>query len=126
MRQKRFLLYFVIQALVIGVVIILFKLNEDVKVASIEAGLLFVILPVYFAFYEFRSSRFIRKSFYFGVLQFWLFFALPILALRLLNWEMPFDQLSILGVPGTTLHKYANDSYFVMMVLTLWNYMIRV
>ena len=124
MRQKRFLIYFLIQVLVIGVVIALFKLNSDVKLASVEAGALFFLWPLYFAVYELRKFGTERKSFFVGLIQFWLLFALPILGLRLMNWEAPFDDLSIFGVPGTLLHKYANTSYLLMMGLTLWNYFV--
>jgi hypothetical protein len=121
MRQKRFLIYLIIQAVVIAAVVAIFKLSSDVKLASVQAGVLFVLLPVGLATYEIRKNGLARKSFFFGLMQFWIFFALPILGLRLLNWETPFDQLSFLGVPGPTLHHYANSSYMVMMALTLWN-----
>lgn len=125
MRLKRFLAYLAVQAFVIIAVVFIFKLNADVKLASVEAGTLFVLLPVILGGVEFRKAGFSRKSFYLGLLQFWILFALPILGLRLFNWDIPFNDLSILGVPGTTLHQYANHSYMVMMALTLWNYIRR-
>jgi len=125
MRQKRFLVYLVVQAFVILLVVAIFKLNSDVKLASVQAGTLFVFLPMVLSAIEFKNHGLKRKSFFIGLLQFWIFFALPILGLRLLNWETPFDQLSIFGVAGTTLHQFANHSYFLMMALTLWNYIRR-
>jgi len=125
MRQKRFLAYLAVQAVVIIVVVFIFKLNADVKLASVQAGTLFVLLPLVLGGYEFKKYGLSRKSFYLGLLQFWVLFALPILGLRLLNWETPFSELSFLGVPGPVLHQYANHSYLVMMALTLWNYIRR-
>lgn len=106
-------------------VVFIFKLNSDVKLASVQAGTLFVLLPLILAALEFKRSGLSRKSFYLGLLQFWVLFAFPILGLRLLNWETPFNELSFLGVPGATLHQFANHSYLVMMALTLWNYIRR-
>jgi hypothetical protein len=126
MRRKIFLAYLAVQALVIMVVVALFKLNADVKIASVQAGTLFVILPVFLGGWEYKKAGLVRKSFFFGLLQFWVLFALPILGLRLLNWETPFNELSLLGVPGTTLHQFANQSYMLMMAFTLWNYIRRV
>ena len=123
MRQKRFLYYLLIQAAVIAVVITIFRITADAKLASVGAGALFVVSPLYFAVYETRKFGTARTSFFFGLLQFLLFFALPILAIRLLNWEASFEDLSIFGVPGTILHKFANQSYLLMMALTLWNYL---
>lgn len=125
MRQKRFLAYLAIQAFVILSVVFIFKLNGDVKVASAQAGTLFVLLPVLLGGYEWKKYGLSRKSFYAGLLQFWIFFALPILGLRLFNWDVDFNELAFLGVPGPTLHQYANHSYLLMMALTLWNYIRR-
>ncbi len=125
MRQKKFLVYVAIQALVLVCVAFIFKLNLEVKLASVEAGSLFVAIPLALGIVEWKQSGFFRMSFYIGLLQFWIFFALPILGLRLFNWDAPFSELSILGVPGTVLHQYANYSYILMMALTLWNYLRR-
>jgi hypothetical protein len=123
MRQKRFLAYLTIQVLVIISVILIFKLMSNVKIASTVAGVLFVVLPMALGGYEWKDHGIQRKSFYFGLLQFWVFFALPILGLRLFNWDAAFADLSVLGVPGPVLHKYANTSYLIMMGLTFTNYL---
>ncbi|WP_413288662.1 hypothetical protein [Bdellovibrio sp. HCB337] len=125
MRQKRFLAYLAIQAVVILAVVFIFKLNSDVKIASVQAGTLFVLLPMVLGGYEWKRFGLARKSFYVGLMQFWVFFALPILGLRLLNWDTTFNDLSFLGIPGPDLHKYANHSYMLMIALTLWNYIRR-
>ena len=114
-----------LDAVVIAAVVFIFKLNSDVKLASVQAGVLFVLLPLILGGLEWKKAAFQRKSFYLGLLQFWGFFALPILGLRLLNWDAAFSDLSILGVPGTTLHQFANQSYMLMMALTLWNFIRR-
>lgn len=122
MRQKRFLAYLALQALVIGTVIVLFKVIPDIKIASTLAGILFVVLPAGLGGYEIKKNGVRRTSFFVGLLQFWLFFALPILGLRVFHWDQAFNELAFMGIPGPLLHKYANGSYLVMMGLTLWNY----
>ena len=123
MRQKRFSAYLAFQIVVIISVVLLFKFITDVKVASTLAGILFVALPAALAGYEGKKHGLVRKSFFIGLLQFWIFFALPILGLRLLNWETAFSDLSFVGVPGPMLHKFANHSYLLMMALTFWNFL---
>jgi len=125
MRQKRFAAYLAVQTIVIIAVVFIFKLNTDVKIASVQAGTLFVLLPVVLGVLEYKKAGLSRVSFFVGLLQFWVFFALPILSLRLLNWDMPFNELSFLGIPGSVLHQYANHSYLLMMAMTLWNYFRR-
>ncbi|MGZ3804963.1 MAG: hypothetical protein ACXVB4_12180 [Pseudobdellovibrionaceae bacterium] len=123
MRQKRFLIYLIVEFALIISVVFIFKLNSNVKLASVQAGILFILLPMVLGGIEWKRAGFFRKSFYIGLLQFWVLFALPILGLRLLNWDVAFNELSVLGVQGTILHKYANFSYILMMALTLWNYL---
>jgi len=123
MRQKRFLAYLAIQVLVIISVILIFKLMTEVKIASTVAGILFVVLPVALGGYEAKTHGLGRRSFFVGLLQFWIFFALPILVLRLFNWDAAFSDLTFLGIPGPVLHKYANTSYLIMMALTFTNFL---
>jgi hypothetical protein len=122
MRQKRFLIYLLTQLIVIVGVVVLFKVADEVKIASVEAGCLFVLLPLLLAWKEFQVAGLQRKWFYLGLLQFWLLFALPILGLRLTHWEAAFSDLSVLGVPGPVLHRFANSSYLMMMLLTAGSY----
>jgi hypothetical protein len=122
MRQKRFLIYLACQLLVIVGVTLIFKLAEDRQIAATEAGTLFVLLPLLLGFKERKVAGFRRKSFYVGLAQFWLLFALPIFLLRILNWNVPFAELSVLGIPGETMHRYSSSSYMIMMGFTIWNY----
>lgn len=125
MRQKRFLIYLLCQVIVLAGVLTIFKLTNDVRSASVEAGSLFVLLPVLMLWKEYKVAHTARKIFYFGVLQFWLLFALPIMGLRLSHWEASFSDLSLLGISGPTLHHLANPSYLIMMMCTLWSYLRR-
>lgn len=120
MRQKRFLIYLLCQAIVIVGVILIFRTASDIKVGSVEAGVLFVLVPMILAFKEYRVAGLQQKIFYFGLVQFWVLFAVPILGLRLSHWESPFSELSLFGVPGTLLHQGANGSYLLWMACTLW------
>jgi hypothetical protein len=120
MRQKRFWFYLLIQAAVILAVLLLFKVNADKKIAATEAGGLFVAVPVILMAFETLISGFRQRLWLFGVLQFWLLFALPIIGLRLLNWDVDFKDLQLLGISGPTLHFWSSKSYFLMMLITAW------
>lgn len=120
MRRKSFLQYFAVQVVVIFLVMAIFKWIENRQIAATLAGFLFVITPVVLMVKEYRRDELTEKTWYYGVLQFWVLFALPILSIRLMNWGVPFDQLSFLGIPGTVLHSWSSKSYTVMMLITLW------
>ncbi len=120
MRQKRFFIYLFIQLAIILFVMLIFKWNADIKKAATLAGVLFVIAPVALLMWEWRQTAFENSPWMMGVLQFWLLFALPILGLRLFNWDTDFKDLSFLGVPGPVLHTWSSKSYTLMMAVTLW------
>ncbi|WP_413585086.1 hypothetical protein [Bdellovibrio sp. HCB274] len=118
MRRNRFLEYLVIQGLVIVAVMVIFASISDRQVAATIAGVLFVAVPLGLMAWEHQRAGFKEAVWYAGVLQFWVIFALPILGIRLMNWGVPFDQLSFWGIPGPLLHSWSSKSYMVMIVIT--------
>ncbi|QDK39643.1 hypothetical protein DOE51_04430 [Bdellovibrio sp. NC01] len=120
MRLNVFNKYLIVQVLVIIAVTFIFKLIPDRQVAATVAGVLFVVMPLVLLIIEYRRAKFSQKIWYVGVLQFWLMFALPILGIRLLNWGVPFDQLSFMGIPGPVLHQWSSKSYLLMVIITVW------
>ncbi|KYG62557.1 hypothetical protein AZI87_14740 [Bdellovibrio bacteriovorus] len=120
MRRNVFSKYLLAQAIVIALVMIIFRVIADRQVAATVAGFLFVLLPLVLMVLEYRRAKFAHPIWFAAVLQFWILFALPILGIRLLNWGVPFDQLSAFGVPGPVLHQFSSKSYMVMMIVTLF------
>lgn len=115
------------EVIVIFLVMMIFRFIPDRQIAATVAGVLFVGLPVIMMALEYRRARFAESYWYLAVLQFWVLFALPILGLRLMNWGVPFDQLSVFGVPGPLLHQISSKSYIVMMIVTavVWGKLAR-
>ncbi len=120
-QTQAFLIYFAVQVAVIFIVMAIFRFVESRQIAATLAGILFAGVPVWLMIQEYNRAETQERNWYFGVLQFWLLFALPILGIRLLNWGVPFDQLSFLGVSAPTMHEWSSKSYTVMMLLTLWS-----
>lgn len=118
--MNRYAIYFLAQVATIFVVTALFALIPDKQFAATIAGILFVGMPaVLLALEVQRRSELHRGIWFFSVLQFWLLFAIPILGLRIFNWNVPFAELSVFGIPGPTMHQWSSKSYFVMMIATL-------
>lgn len=119
MRRNRFSIYLTFQAVVIAAVMVIFRTIPDRKIAATLAGFLFVGLPLALMIYENKKAGWTHKLWFAAALQFWLLFALPILGLRLFNWDIDFNQLSLLGIPGPFLHEWSSKSYMLWMVATL-------
>lgn len=122
MRRNAFLGYLVAELLVILMVMALFRGIGDRQIAATLAGTLFVILPVVMMAWEYRRAGLQEMLWFVVVLQFWTLFAVPILGMRLLNWGIPFEQLSFLGIAGPVLHQWSSKSYTVMMAVTAWGW----
>ncbi|MGZ3769761.1 MAG: hypothetical protein ACXWRG_08880 [Bdellovibrio sp.] len=122
MRRNAFFGYLVAEVIVIVAVTLIFKFISNRQIAATLAGFLFLILPIAIMWLEYRRAHLKHLYWFISVLQFLLLFAVPIFFLRMLNWGVPFEQLSFLGVPGTTLHQWSSKSYMVMMLFTVWNW----
>ncbi|MFM6930526.1 MAG: hypothetical protein ACKOX6_18835 [Bdellovibrio sp.] len=118
MRRNRFLGYLLVQFVVIVAVMVIFRTIEERQIAATVAGCLFVVMPVGLMFWEYKRARVDETIWFVTVLQFWTVFALPILGMRLLNWGVPFESLSFLGMSGPALHYWSSKSYMVMMAVT--------
>jgi hypothetical protein len=99
----------------IGVVGLLFAVIPDKKTASVIAGSGFVILPLLILFSEMQKSE-RNLSVIVASSVFFIFSALPIFLLRVLNWEKDFKELSVFGVPSEVLHRASNFLYIVMLI----------
>lgn len=122
MRRNAFLGYLIAELIVIFSVIAIFKLIPDRQIAATAAGFLFVSLPIVMMAWEYRRAHLEHFYWFVAVLQFWTLFALPIFGLRILNWGIPFEHLSFLGISGPVLHQWSSKSYMVMMAFTVWTW----
>lgn len=104
------------------VVMLLFRLMPDRQVAATLAGIGFVLWPVLFLVSEYLRRPALNTSHIIVLGVFLLFCALPILLLRVLNWGVPFDQLSFMGIPGPVIHKASNYIYILMLVSAIYHY----
>lgn len=110
---------FMILGLWVPVVLLLFKLIEDRSLAAVLAGVGFIVWPLLFLVLEFkfRSFTLYSKIHRVGCLQFLILFAIPLFAVRILNWGVPFSELSLAGVRASTIHQYSNGSYLIMIIM---------
>ncbi len=83
--------------------------------AGMIAGSVFLASTVLVLVIEFRFPKYYRRPTFWGAAGFLVLSVLPILALRLLGWEKPFDQLALFGISGPQLHSMSNILYFVMV-----------
>jgi hypothetical protein len=122
MRRSQIAIEPLILAAVIPLVILIFRVIPDRKIAATCAGLLFVGIPLVLMIRRWKAPLAeiaAKRLWWAGVLQFWLFFAVPILGARLLFWEFPFEEMSFFVLSGPQMHKLSNTSFMLMVVAVI-------
>ncbi len=112
----RYRIYLFFQALTILAVALIFRYIVDRHVAAMLASSLFFSVSLGPLYNELmRKSK--RWWWSLAHLQFLVFFAAPILILRLMFWQTEFSQIEINGISwGVILHRYSNLSFSLMML----------
>lgn len=99
----------------IPVVIAIFKIVPDKIQAGHLTGTGFIVLPLILLGNEALNP--LRSKFVlFSYLQFLVFFAVPIVTMRLMSPTTPFEQIEFLGIPAEVWHKGSNLSYLIMII----------
>lgn len=128
MRRNPYGYYLLVQVLTIPLVMLIFKLIADRKIASLVASFVFISVSLGIMAAEFRNFRFERKIFWLAGLQFFLLFVVPIFLLRVINWSEDFSSLHWGPISGPWLHRFSNFSDLLWMVVNLmewWRFKIR-
>lgn len=123
MKKITYRVQFTILAIWVPVVILIFKMIEDRQLAAVIAGAGFIFWPLFFLSYELLKKDKVDRSniHLIGCLQFLVLFAIPLFLLRILNWGVSFNDLNLLGVPATQLHRLSNISYLVMTLAIVYS-----
>lgn len=125
MRQKKYIYDLIVQIFLVIVVIQLFRMTPDKIKASYWAGALFLLLPSSMMMREWIFFKLTNKVWWISALQFWLLFALPIFALRVLNPHTSINDLQVAGVSVRLWHQLSNMSYSILVgatVFSIWKH----
>ena len=122
MKQSKFLnvnvIYLLISISIIPIIILIFKNIHPKNLAAIFAGSVFICTSLIILLLEFRNNR--KKIFssfsFWGALGFLLFFSLPMFSVRIMNYEIDFENLTILFMPAPQFHKVSNYGFMLMVL----------
>jgi hypothetical protein len=115
-QRSRYRNYLSLEVLVVVLVVAAFRVIPDKQMASVVTSLLFLGSSLGILFWEKRYEGYQRRPTYWGTLVFLFVSALPIFLLRLIYWNVPFDQIHFLGVPATQMHQASNYVFILMLV----------
>ena len=114
--RNRYRQYLSIEALVILFVLGSFKFIPDRQIASVVASFIFLFSTLGIIYWEKRFEGWQKRVSFYALMMFLLIAVIPVMSLRLMNWGIPFEDLSIGGIPGEQLHKVSNYLFIAMMI----------
>lgn len=115
-KRNRFRNYLSLEALVVVLVILAFKVIPDKKMASMLTSALFILSTLAIIYWESRYPDFQKRPSFWGAVTFLVVSALPIFAVRLIYWDLPFDEIRVGGITGAEMHKISNYVFILMLV----------
>lgn len=108
--------YLLVQAVVVLLVVLIFRNIQDRRLAGLIAGGLFILSASSVALYEFRFGSALKSFSFWGSLCFLLFSAFPIFFLRISKWNEDFSQVSLFGLQGPQLHQMGNLLFLLALI----------
>jgi len=115
-KRNRFRNYLSLEALVILLVILSFRMIPDKKTASMVTSFLFIGSTLGILYWETRYPDYRKRASFWGALGFLLLSALPVFFMRIFNWDLAFDDILVAGVSGAEMHKISNYIFMMMML----------
>jgi hypothetical protein len=115
-KRNRFRNYISVEVAVIIGVLASFKLIENIQLAALVAGSLFILSTLGILAWEVRFNGYQRRVTFWGLVAFLFLSALPIMGLRLYFWGVPWAEVSFFGLTGPFLHQASNHLFLVLMV----------
>lgn len=116
-----YLFYLALCALTVPLIIQIFTHVQPKNVAAVCASSTFVLLSLIIIFMEFKKkqNKIICSYSFWGAFVFLTLFSLPMLLIRVLHFNTPFEELKILFLPAPVFHKMANYGFILMVVLII-------
>jgi hypothetical protein len=119
LRHNPFFKYLLAQIITIPLVILIFHMIPEKRVASLFASFVFVGLCLGTFFSEYRRARFAARLFWLGGLQFLLIFAIPIFLMRVTHWDQDFSDITFGRLRASDMHVYSNVSFMLWSLICL-------
>ena len=115
-KRNRFRNYMSIEAVVILLVLATFKVVPDKKIASLITSFFFIASSVGILMWEMKYPGYKKRISFWGVIGFLLLSALPIFLMRVLNWNLSFEEIQFAGISGAEMHKLSTYVFFLLMI----------
>ena len=114
--RNRYRQYLSIEALVILFVLASFRFIPDRQIAAVVASSLFLLSTVGIIYWEMQYEGYQKKISFYALMGFLFLSVLPVMALRFMNWGVPFEQLSIGPLTGPQIHQFSNYFFIALMI----------
>jgi hypothetical protein len=115
-KRNRFRNYISLEAVVIFLVLLTFRVVPDKKLASVITSIFFIGSSVGIMIWEMKYPGYKKRISFWGCAGFLLLSAIPIFLMRILNWNLSFEEIQFAGISGAEMHKLSTYVFFLLMV----------
>lgn len=115
--RGRYRNYLSMMAIVVMLVLILFRTLDSRAVAATVAGLLFLSSTLVVLLWEMKQPQFWKSFSFAGSVIFLISSVVPILWMRFANWGVSFSEITFLGLPAQSWHKTSNYIFLLFVIL---------
>ncbi len=111
-----------VQIVTVPVVLAFFKFISPIKVAALFAGALFILFGL-FGFYKTRAHASLPTNFLAMLFSIHIFLiSIPMIVVRLLNWDAEFNTLTIWWLPAPLFHGLSSGLYLFIFSAAAFQY----
>jgi hypothetical protein len=120
-KQNRYLIYILFLIATIPAVMLLFKMIEPKKLASLFAASLFISASLVIIWGELKNKT-LKTPSLIAAIGFLILFSAPMLIVRILNYDQDFSSLTIGPLTAPEFHKYSNYGFMMLLLTTVVDY----
>ncbi|PWU13272.1 MAG: hypothetical protein C5B49_14950 [Bdellovibrio sp.] len=104
----------------IAIVTALFKFIPEKRSAAVAAGITFCFVSGIIIWSEGRFGRNRRSTTWWIAIFFLAACTIPLIALRLVYWDLPFANTGVWGITGPELHQFSNYVYMALIASVIF------
>lgn len=108
-----------VELLSVPIVILIFTFIHPKNIAGMIAGSGFVLMGVVFIYWLTKWPKFKSSLVFWFALGHLVIIALPMFITRVVFFDTPFDEITVLGFPGPIFHQISENVFLILILTTV-------
>lgn len=119
LRRRDFAIFLGLELVAVAWAGLSFRLIADRRIAGLCAGLYFVLSAAWMLFWLGRRARAWRTFTFYPLVVHLVGVSIPMLGVRLWNWDQAFGEIHIWGLEGPQFHRLSTTVFGILIAATV-------